>query len=84
MKLAAKMTLGQAQRKQEGACTLRPMGTNLKGNGIISASTGQSHQGTCFPSTLSGMDRYQKLNTPVCLIQIPGAHDRRRQKPPGP
>ena len=38
MKRDAKMTFGQAQRREEGSWTSSPMEMNLKLNGTISAS----------------------------------------------
>lgn len=67
MKLDAKVTFKQAQRKQEGPWTTDPIEMNQKFIGVISTSTGQSHWGTCFYRTLSGMDQYEILGTPIPL-----------------
>lgn len=62
MKLDAKMTFGQAQRKEKDPWTTNPLAMTLKLNDIISAGIGQFPQGT---------DQYETLGTPICLIQIP-------------
>lgn len=41
MKLDAKMTFGQAQRKEKDSGITNPRELNLKLSGVISASTGQ-------------------------------------------